>query len=250
MVQKSLIPVEKVVDHLQRYGLQTKPFVKLENARVLGLQVRKNGDGQLVWQRGNDLPVIGERISRRELFSICGRLVGHYPVAGWLRLACSFIKRCCEGSKWDDDVGETARKMLEDMMSRVAKNDPVGGVWCVGDDKSSVAAGTVWCDASSIAIGCSLEMDNEVVEDAAWLRKKHDGTHINLAELDSVVRGVNLAIKWHLKEVKIKTDSATVHSWLKSVIFESHTASRRMVWQKCLFADVCLVRRIWHWNVG
>ena len=43
-----------------------------------------------------------------------------------------------------------------------------------------------------------------------WLRKKDDYGHINIAELEAVVRGVNLALKWGLREIEVVTDSATV----------------------------------------
>ena len=49
-----------------------------------------------------------------------------------------------------------------------------------------------------------------MAEDAAWLRKKDDYDHINIAELEAVVRGVNLALKWGLREIEVVTDSATV----------------------------------------
>ena len=41
--------------------------------------------------------------------------------------------------------------------------------------------------------------------------------HINIAELDAVLKGVNLALKWGLKDISVMTDSATVLSWLCSV---------------------------------
>ena len=52
----------------------------------------------------------------------------------------------------------------------------------------------MWCDASSIATGVLLEIGGVVAEDAAWLRKKDDYGHINIAELEAVVRGANLAL--------------------------------------------------------
>ena len=61
----------------------------INGARALGLQIRENKLGQLMWSRGNDLPIVPESVTRRELFSVCGMLTGHYPVAGWLRIACS-----------------------------------------------------------------------------------------------------------------------------------------------------------------
>jgi ribonuclease HI len=80
----------------------------------------------------------------------------------------------------------------------------------------------VWCDASSLAVGCALESDGEILEDAAWLRKKSDGSHINMAELDAVVNGLNLAVKWQVTDVEIITDSASVFSWLRSTLLDSH----------------------------
>ena len=63
-----------------------------------------------------------------------------------------------------------------------------------------------------------MEIDGIIVEDAAWLHKPLDVGHINVAELDAVLKGVNLALKWSLKDVIIMTDSATVLSWLCSVL--------------------------------
>ena len=68
----------------------------------------------------------------------------------------------------------------------------------------------VWCHASNIAKGVVLEIDNVEVEVATWLRKKDDFGHINIAELDVVLKDVNLALKWGLQEIEVCTDSATV----------------------------------------
>lgn len=220
IVNTAKIDIDLVIRHLARYGLQTKTPAKFESVKVLGLQInRKNG--RFCWSRGNNLVDLPSTITRRELFSICGQLVGHYPMAGWLRVSCGFIKRKSEGSHWDDDIGVQAYKMLHEMVEKVKQNDPVGGVWNVGEGHD-VCENRVWCDASSLAVGCVLEINGDLIEDAAWLRPKEDGSHINLAELDAVVRGVNLAIKWHLTDVVVMTDSATVHSWLLSVLTDSH----------------------------
>ena len=39
-------------------------------------------------------------------------------------------------------------------------------------------------------------------------------THINMAELDTVVKGLNLALTWEMKCIKITTDSSTVRQWI------------------------------------
>ena len=79
----------------------------------------------------------------------------------------------------------------------------------------------MWCDASSIATGVVVEIGGLVAEDATWLRKKNDYNHINVAELDAVLKGINLAIKWGLREIEIRTDSAMVLSWVTSTVKKS-----------------------------
>ena len=218
IVDEDVILVEEVVEHLRRYGLETKPPEDLEGSRVLGLSISRSLEGELVFGRGNAVPLVDgeERLTRRKLFSICGQLIGHYPVCGWLRVACSYVKRESTGERWDDWVGDRAQGMIQEVLRRVLEEDPVKGYFRVADG----IAGTVWCDASSIALGVVLEMGGRIVEDMAWLRKASDSSHINVAELDAVVKGVNLAVKWGLKDLKVMTDSATVLSWLNSVIVD------------------------------
>ena len=216
IVNSSLVSLDRVVKHLQRFGLQTKPSESMENARVLGLQLRSAPNEGLMWNRSNELPDVEglHKMSRRELFSVCGKLVSHYPVAGWLRVACSYMKRCSEGVAWEDEIGGRVRGWLQEVVRRLRLNDPVQGVWkAVVDGENKV-----WCDASSLALGVIVEMGGKVVEDASWLRKKNDGTHINVVELDAALKGINLALKWQLKRMTLVTDSATVHGWLQSVL--------------------------------
>lgn len=220
LVNETVASAAKVVAHLARYGLAAKPPEPLDGGAALGLKLKAGEAGDLMFMRGNELPEVGEELSRRELFSVCGRLVGHYPIAGWLRVACSYIKRRAEGIRWEDKVGLETVKMIRDVLERVNREDPVKGRW----QAPRTTKGVVWCDASSIATGVVLEMDGVDVEDAAWLRKKGDHGHINVAELDAVLKGVNLALKWGLQEIEVRTDSATVLGWLKSVT----TAERRV----------------------
>ncbi|XP_043192569.1 uncharacterized protein LOC122365419 [Amphibalanus amphitrite] len=117
-------------------------------------------------------------------------------------------------SGWDDEVTDPELcAMVIEMVERVNTSDPARGRWDVSGD----GGGVVWVDASSLAIGAVLEINDCVVEDACWLRKSSD-THINLAELDAVIRGLNLALSWNLKNVTIMTDSRTVYHWLSDVL--------------------------------
>ena len=86
---------------------------------------------------------------------------------------------------------------MKEVLEEVEKENPVRRRWEV----SKTEKGVVWCNASSIATGVVLEVGGVVVEDAAWLRKKDDAGHINVAELDAVLKGINLALKWKLQEM-------------------------------------------------
>ena len=102
------------MEHLEKFGFTTKPPEPLEGGgrATLGLKLEKNRTGELVFRRGNEIPEVGEVLSRRELYSVCGRLVGHYPIAGWLRVACSYIKRKAAGVRWESKVGQETVKMM------------------------------------------------------------------------------------------------------------------------------------------
>lgn len=211
IVDQSKVSVDEVRRHLQDFGLECKGPVPLEDARVLGLRVRRDG-ADYVWERDNALPVIPEELTRRQLFSICGQVTGHYPVAGWLRPACSLLKRSSSGG-WDEVVSDDVRRKTQEIIDKVRDDDPVRGKWEVPITEK----GAVWCDASSIAVGVAVEIGGNIVEDKSWLRKESDNGHINLAELESVVKGINAAVSWGLSCFTVYTDSATVHAWLRSV---------------------------------
>ena len=97
--------------------------------------------------------------------------------------------------------------------------DPERGTW---DAKGIHNGEILWCDARNVAIGVVLEYDGAIIEDEAWLRSINDVSRINIAELDAVVRGINLFVKWNVKNLSVFTNSVTVHGWLKSVLTESH----------------------------
>lgn len=80
--------------------------------------------------------------------------------------------------------------------------------WDVTGDEA-----VLWVDASSLALGAALEVDGKIVEDASWLRQD-ECAHINLAELDAVIRGLNLALFWQMKKLTLMTDSRTMYHWL------------------------------------
>ena len=153
---------------LKENGLVAKESEALEGGAVLGLKLRKANDGQLKFEHANTIPEVSQGLTRKELFSICGKLVGHYPKAGWLRVACSYVKRHAEGDSWDDYVGDGIRDRMKEIVEEVRKNDPVKGMWRVPKSDS----GAVWCDASELVMGVVLEIGGTEVEDASWMRKE------------------------------------------------------------------------------
>ena len=121
---------------------------------------------------------------------------------------------------WDQLVGiEVTCKMADIDRCLREEGNPVCSRWMV-DPAGSVE---VWTDASSL--GVALTVDGDTVEDGSWLCEKDDFAHINLAELDAVVKGLNLAIRWGFWRFTIVVDSATVVGWLCSVINRIHNVT-------------------------
>ena len=207
----------EVSSQLAAFGFETKPAEPLPDARVLGLQLHSSATGEVLWTRrqGVDLSV-PPTTTKRELFSWCGRALSHYPVCCWLRPACSFLKRLVSGqSAWDKPVSPEVQRFLQELSDRCVREDPAHGTW----HSSSTGSGfVVHCDASDVAIGVVLECDGSVLEDRSWLRPKDDRRHINLAELNAALKGLELAIDWNVSSVVLKTDSKTVFGWLQAVL--------------------------------
>ncbi|XP_047140944.1 uncharacterized protein LOC124816001 [Hydra vulgaris] len=237
--------VENVVNHLERYGLLTKEPEECDGARVLGLQIFRNDKKVLCWKRGNIISksedIENEKITRRMMFSICGQLIGHYPIGNWLIIACSFTKRYSQGDACDDLIGDQAQSWVIEILRHLEASDPVNGTWNADGIQNRAI---LWCDTSSIAIGVAIEYNGVIVEDAAWLRSTNDIMHINMAELDAVVRGINLSVKWDIKNLSIFIDSVTVHGWLKSVLTESHRVRSNGLSEMLIKRRLSLLREI------
>ncbi|XP_067931095.1 uncharacterized protein [Watersipora subatra] len=134
VVQESVLSAQGLRDHLARYGLETKEPEALDGGRLLGVALQKDSSGHLQMSKGTALSEYNFELSpltKRELFSICDRLVGHYPVAGWLRPQCSFLKRLgCSGA-WDSPVGKTVSSLASELLAKARREEPVKGVWRV-----------------------------------------------------------------------------------------------------------------------
>ena len=140
-----------------------------------------------------ELPSLPDVLTRRRIFSLCGKLTGHLPLCGWLRVAIAFMRRRANSviAGWDDETRDPPLiQMLSDIIARLAQKDPAQGDWSV--DGREV---TVWIDVSSLATGVVVESGESLIEDACWLRSACEDKQINLAELDAMSRGINLALQ-------------------------------------------------------
>lgn len=170
LVNEDIVKVDYVERHLANYGLTSKtPERVADGARVLGLKVWGE-HGNLFWRRDNSVGDVPSQLTRRSVFSYCGKLLGHFPVCGWLRVAVAFIKRRVNylTTSWDEAVAdEQLEAMLQEIAAEIRKNDPVRGIWNVKGSRARV-----WVDASSLALGVVIEADGCVIEDACWLMKE------------------------------------------------------------------------------
>ena len=151
----------------------------------------------------------------KQCFLCAGGLSGTFQCV-WLLVACGVLKRRASlvTKGWDD---ETRDKLLHCMISEtvdsVQRDDPTHGDWCVDDRELNV-----WVDAISLAIGVALERHDTVLKDACWLQSEKNAQHINLVELDAVLKGINLALQWQGKVLHVKTDSVCMHHWVSDTL--------------------------------
>lgn len=124
------------------------------------------------------------------------------------------LKRKPNHLDWNYFIPTALKAKLDEASESVKQHHPVAGQRRV----KNTAKGKPWCDASSLAVGVCIDIDNHIVEDSRFLRSIGDGAHINVAELEAVVKVINLALKRQLKNVTVCADSATVFGWVNSVL--------------------------------
>ena len=133
--------------------------------------------GELRWKRGSVVPEVPSVVVRRTVFSMCGRLVGHLPVCGWLCMACGIHKRQASSvtKGWDDEARDAVlQRMMFKTIESLQQDDPARRDWCVDSKELNV-----WVDASSLATGVAFECREMVLKDACLLRPKAGTQHVN-----------------------------------------------------------------------
>ena len=165
----------KEVEHLKGFGLTAKSPESLDGGAALGLKLM-NKMGKLIFRRGNEIPEIEGEISRQELFSICGKLLGHYPVAGWLRLAFSYVKRRASEVDWEDRVYCKTQSNTGNF-SWCRKERPC--YWSLAHTWNKNRSGVVWCkqycnrrghgDWWFVGGGCDMVEKKMIIIIVTWL---------------------------------------------------------------------------------
>ncbi|XP_065654937.1 uncharacterized protein LOC136081540 [Hydra vulgaris] len=128
---------------------------------------------------------------------------------------------------WNEYVSEDCKEKMKELLHRLEKEDSVGGKWLVPVKGKA----ELYCDASSIGLGVVLLIGGVVIEDAAWLRPRSDTHHINISEFDSILRGLNLASKWDVRELTVYSDSKGTVGWLNAVLKEKYRVKTRGISQ-------------------
>lgn len=105
--------------------------------------------------------------------------------------------------------------MLTESCTRVKQADPCKGKWCVNGKEFSV-----WVDGSSLVTRVTMGSGGSIVEYECWLRPDSETQHINIAESNAVIRGVNRAIQWGggAKTVHLRMHSLCMHKWLADTL--------------------------------
>lgn len=121
-VNKYIVSAKGVVEHLSSFGLTSKAPGSLERLKVWKEQEK------LLLPLDDKLDEVPIKLKRRTVFSICVKLVGHYPVCGCLRVAAVFIMRRANRvtESWDEVINDNEICVcLKEAVDEVRRNDPV-----------------------------------------------------------------------------------------------------------------------------
>ena len=143
---------------------------------------------------------------------MCGRLVGHLSVFSWFYVTCRILKRreSLVMKGWDNETRDALLQCkVSETVGSVQWDDPPRGDWCIDSQELNV-----WVNVSRVA----LEGHETVLEDAYWLQPENNAQHINLIALDTVLKGINLALQWQSKVLHMKTNSVCVYIWVSNTL--------------------------------
>lgn len=97
---------------LGRYRLMCIDPERLKDGAHLPGLVIWGKRNTLRWTRARAIPNTHNVMTRRNVFSLCRKLVEHLPVCGWQRVSTGFVKRRANAIRkgWDDHVDDIILK--------------------------------------------------------------------------------------------------------------------------------------------
>ncbi|EER05444.1 gag/pol/env polyprotein, putative, partial [Perkinsus marinus ATCC 50983] len=214
--RSDLVVVEKA---LAQDDLSTKPPQTLAGSSVLGVTITPVGR----WTRKKPIDLTTLPTTRKALASLLGKLTAHYPVCGWLRLTCALFTRIlalaapAATRHYDYSIPTNISTAYSHVLQYIRTyGDPIGGVW-------QITASDPWVlftDASAIGCAAVLCVGDVLCEDRAWLRDRDCKRHINILEVEAVLRGLGIVIDYMQAiciarcSLTIRTDNMSVVAWL------------------------------------
>ena len=237
----SLETLAKTVDDVRRvlleHGLPTKEPVNLfdfsrGNTRALGLELYRDGP-DIRWKRRSDAEYVltSTTMTNREVASFIGKIApAHYPCLGSIRPAAlrilSMNGRRVHETSWNAPSTPLIIRCCQELSDATQTKDEATGKWRIPDSSDGWVLAT---DASSSALGCCViamrewlatrDASTSVVEDHCWL-VKDPSRHINVLELEAVIKSLNLLDGYAKKtdSVLILNDSRVVVGWLNRLM--------------------------------
>ena len=217
----------RVTEILLRYGFECKPPTPVDNHQFLGIKTK---EGQMYrLKRLQTLSEISNGVvTLQAVRSFLGRLLAHYPIAGWLRPWCGLIPRVVamirrfdmdkvreqttrissklqmkemrlQAKQWEERPDEVVHPIVVRLCNELEcalekRGDPVVGQLhfdILGDIQ-------LWIDASMFAMGAKVYVGGVLVEDGSWMlpaghsMRIYSDHHINVNESEAAVVGLKL----------------------------------------------------------
>ena len=218
--------IQKLVDVLQQYGFRCKPATPVDNHQFLGIKTRSGKISRLKPLPEFWVVAEGEAVTLQAVRSYLGKLLAHYPIAGWLRPWCGLITRVValirridreksasyiqaktgydkatrlQHKLWEEQPDTVVHPLVVSICRQlhdaiIKRGDPVSGQLHF----NILADMELWIDSSMFAMGAKLFVGGVLVEDGSWMLpaahscKLYSEHHINVNEAESAPCGLKL----------------------------------------------------------
>ncbi|KAF4723020.1 hypothetical protein FOZ63_024100, partial [Perkinsus olseni] len=152
---------------LAKANMYRKPaqIIGAPHSRVLGLDLHIQ-DSVVCWIRRQDQSLdvdLCGSVTKRDVARWCSRLVGHVPIAGWLRPRVASLLRVVSRKPWDEELDAFLLDLVRYIAEKLEEvGDPARGAWLCPSPLSRYPEGNklyhwhIHRDASNAAMGAVL----------------------------------------------------------------------------------------------